>query len=386
MRATLTPSQEIGAYRVAELLGEGGMGAVYRAVHRPSGRQVALKVFDAEGVRVENEARIQASLAHPHIAAMHEYFEDRGLRCLVMELVPGETLAQRIARGPLAAGDALALLAEVAGAAGHMHRRGIVHRDLTASNIRVTPDGRVKVLDFGIAKLEHLKGVTEAGHVIGTPAYLSPEQLRTGRGTPRSDVWALGVLLFEMLTGRWPFAGASPSDVSRAIHTARSREFTAVLPVGHPDRARVASILERCLTIDPRGRFPHGDALRDALVADRTHSSHPAHDNRTHPRVRYPRPHHVALTALILAAALGLFTWCSGGAEAETTVHRIDVSEGVAEVVINGSRRGRTPFDYEAARDETVTIELRQPGFLPVRERFVVTERPFWTFSMRRER
>jgi len=375
MRATLTARQEVGGYRVAELLGEGGMGAVYRAVHRASGRQVALKVFDGDGVRVENEARIQASLAHPHIAAMHEYFEDRGLRCLVMELVPGESLAQRVARGPIAAAEALPILADVAGAAGHMHRRGIVHRDLKPSNIRITPDGRVKVLDFGIAKIEHLKGVTEAGHVIGTPAYLSPEQLRTGRATPRSDVWSLGVLLFEMLTGRLPFAGATPSDVSRAIHTARAGAFAAVLPEGHPDRARVASILERCLAIDPQERFPHGDALCDALTDRRP----PATPTPT-------RLHLTALAALVVFAALTLFSVFSGGARVETTVHRIDVSEGVAEVVINGRRRGRTPFDYEATRDETVTIELRQPGFLPVRERFVVTERPFWTFSMRRAR
>lgn len=385
MRATLTANQEIGAYRVAELLGEGGMGAVYRAVHRPSGRQVALKVFDGDGVRVENEARIQASLAHPHIAAMHEYFEDRGLRCLVMELVPGESLAQRVARGPIAAADALAILADVAGAAGHMHRRGIVHRDLKPSNIRITPDGHVKVLDFGIAKIEHLKGVTEAGHVIGTPAYLSPEQLRTGRATPRSDVWSLGVLLFEMLTGRLPFGGATPSDVSRAIHTARAGAFAGALPEGHPDRARVASILDRCLALDPQERFPHGDALRDALTRHPGRFTHPTRPP-SHPTPAPTRTHLTALAALVVFAALTLFTCFSGGADAETTVHRIDVSEGVAEVVINGRHRGRTPFDYEAARDETVTLELRQSGFLPVRERFVVTERPFWTFSMRRAR
>lgn len=398
MGARLTINQDLGEYRVAEFLGAGGMGEVYRAVHRSLGRDYAIKVMDAGGAgeaRFENEARIQASLPHPNIAAMHAYFEHRGRRCLVMEFVPGETLASRLRReGRIAPEDALRILAQVAAAAAFMHARGIVHRDLTPANVRLTPDGRIKVLDFGIATIEHRKGLTAEGHVIGTPAYLSPEQLRTGKATPQSDVWALGVLLFEMIAGEPPFRGTYPTDVWREIEKGRRPDLGDVLPSDDPHRTRVETILGRSLAVDPAARFANAGELAAAVAANPTHRAHVPRGHRSHTGPTYPRTHHAlpaltfALAVILILATLGYYRWgttvCCAPIE-PVSVHRIDVSQGVADVVIDGRRLGRTPYDYQAARGETVTLELRQQGFLPVREEFVITERPVWTFPMRRQ-
>ncbi|MEX2271795.1 MAG: serine/threonine-protein kinase [Vicinamibacterales bacterium] len=398
MAARLAIHQELGDYRVAEFLGAGGMGEVYRAVHRTSGREVAIKITGITGAaapaggseagdRFETEARIQASLSHPNIAAMHNYFEHGGRRCLVMEFVPGETLATRLARDRrIPAAAALALLKEVATAAAFMHVRRIVHRDLTPANIRITPDGRIKLLDFGIAQVEHRKGLTAEGEVIGTPAYLSPEQLRSGGATPQSDVWALGVLLFEMITGRPPFGGRFPSEVWQAIEKGRVPEVNGTLPAGDPNRPRVDAILRQCLAVDSCARFANAGELVAALAANATHDTHRTHGHRTHAQPTYPRTHHAVVWFAAAAVAVLVFVASRESHTAPpTSVHRIDVTEGVAEVLINGRHRGRTPHDYTAAAAEIVTIELRQEGFLPVRQRFVVTERPVWTFSMRRQ-
>jgi serine/threonine protein kinase len=221
--------ESIAHYRIIGKLGQGGMGAVYRATDTKLDREVAIKVlpavfaFDPDRMaRFRREAKVLASLNHPNIAAIYGV-EDRAL---IMELVEGKDL-----RGPLPVATALNYAGQIAAALDAAHERGIVHRDLKPANIRITPDGAVKVLDFGLAKATQ-SGVeseesptvtaTQAGVIMGTPAYMAPEQARGRAIDKRADIWAFGVVLFEMLTGKRPFDGESASDSLAAV-LARSR-------------------------------------------------------------------------------------------------------------------------------------------------------------------
>src|SRR5512145_597 len=224
----LSAGTRVGPYEILSALGAGGMGEVYRARDTKLDRAVAIKILpeafavDTERIaRFQREAKTLASLNHPNIAHIHGLEESAGIRALVMELVEGEDLAQRIARGAIPVAEALLIARQVAEALEAAHEQGIVHRDLKPANIKVRPDGTVKVLDFGLAKAMEPTGVaspsvsqsptittpamTEAGMILGTAAYMSPEQ---ARGTPvdkRSDIWAFGCVLFEMLAGRPAF-------------------------------------------------------------------------------------------------------------------------------------------------------------------------------------
>ncbi len=255
----------LGEYRIEAHLGRGGMGDVYRATHTRLGRTVALKVHrdSATAARFLNEARIQAGLAHPHVATLYDHFEAGGHACIAMELVEGETLADRIARvGPLPFETAAGLLRPVAEAVAYLHRRGIIHRDLKAHNVKVTPGGHVMLLDFGIAKEVGRPGLTSAGMVPGTPEYLSPEQVRGLPPDARSDVWALGVLLYELVTGDVPFR--APSDfalferITRAAYDAPSTRGRGLPPA-------CDALVARCLQADPHARFADAGALLAAL-------------------------------------------------------------------------------------------------------------------------
>ncbi|HLV82093.1 MAG TPA: serine/threonine-protein kinase [Chthonomonadaceae bacterium] len=258
--ATLSNANtSIGPYRLVDFLGAGGMGEVYRAVDRSTGRTVAIKVLGRACAAPElrerflNEARIQARLDHPHIARLYECILHAGRPCLVMEYVDGCTLSERIAcSGPLPLSEALACLASIADAVHYMHRQGIVHRDIKAGNIRLCADGQAKLLDFGIARMESAPRLTRAGHIVGTIEYLSPEQLQGGEGDARSDIWALGILLYEMVTGRLPFEGDTFGDlhskIRRAIYTPPSKRVRS-------GSAGVDAIVARCLKKDPGDRY-----------------------------------------------------------------------------------------------------------------------------------
>ena len=273
--------QSLGPYHVLARVGEGGMGEVYRARDTRLQRDVAIKVLpdtfaaDSERLaRFEREAQVLASLNHPHIAQIY------GIegRAIVMELVEGDTLAERIVRGPIPLDEALAIAKQIADAVEAAHEKGIIHRDLKPANVKVRPDGSVKVLDFGLAKAMDPDAVatapalsmsptmaspamTSAGLILGTAAYMSPEQARGKAVDRRSDVWAFGCVLYEMLSGRRPFeAGETVSDAVAAILT-REPDWTA-LPDSTPDRIRF--LLRRCLQKDPRKRLRDiGDAGLD---------------------------------------------------------------------------------------------------------------------------
>src|SRR4029453_16436702 len=239
--ATETPEppwvgRHIGVYHLQSLLGRGGMGEVYRAHDTRLGRDVALKLLppgfiaDAERLaRFTREARLLASLNHPNISTIHGFEEAEGTRALVLELVEGDTLADRVARGPLPVPEALAIARQVADALAAAHDKGVVHRDLKPANIKITPDGVIKVLDFGLAKSDPdgpselansptiTVGGTQAGLILGTAAYMSPEQARGRAVDKRTDVWAFGCVLYELLAGRQAFPGETVSDTIGAI-------------------------------------------------------------------------------------------------------------------------------------------------------------------------
>lgn len=265
----------IGPYRVEGVLGEGGMGQVYRARDAKLGRSVALKVLpehfaaDPERrARFLREARVLAALNHPHIAAIHGFEDSGSVHALVLELVEGPTLADRLVAGPIPLDEALAIAASVIDALEAAHDAGIVHRDLKPANIKVRADDTVKVLDFGLARLMPHDGdprtdadpaltittpavMTVAGTILGTAAYMSPEQAKGRVADARSDVWAFGCVLYEMLTGRRPFAGEDVADTLAAV--LRAEPDWSALPANTPPA--VHRVLRRCLQKDRKRRF-----------------------------------------------------------------------------------------------------------------------------------
>ncbi len=282
----LQPGTQIGPYTVLAPLGAGGMGEVYRARDGKLNRDVAIKVLpDLAGrdperlARFEREAHVLASLNHPNIAAIYGIEESAGAPALILELVEGPTLADRIAAGPIPCDETLAIARQIAGALEAAHALGIIHRDLKPANVKLRPDDAVKVLDFGLAKAFEPAGTassvdpvhsptftaaTQAGVVLGTAAYMAPEQARGRPVDKRADIWAFGCVLFECLTGRQAFAGDTVSDIVAAILT-REPDFAA-LPPGTPRRVR--EILRRCLQRDPKQRMHDIADVRIALEED----------------------------------------------------------------------------------------------------------------------
>jgi Tol biopolymer transport system component len=256
----------LGPYVLGPLIGEGGMGEVYRARDARLDRDVAIKLVPADLAndpdrlrRSQREARVLASLNHPNIAAIFGLEEGGGLTGLVLEFVPGLTLQQHLAtRGPLPLDETLAIARQIAGALEAAHQHGIVHRDLKPANISITPDGLVKVLDFGLARIEpaaadgsqHAASVTGTGRILGTAAYMSPEQARGQTADRRTDIWAFGAVLFEMLTGQRVFQGESVADTVAAVIHADPRLDR--LPSSTPWYVRAT--IDRCLQKDVRDR------------------------------------------------------------------------------------------------------------------------------------
>jgi eukaryotic-like serine/threonine-protein kinase len=316
----MQPGRQFGSYTIQSLIGAGGMGEVYRARDSKLGRDVALKVLPVSLAgevdrlcRFEREALLLASLSHPNIAIIHGLEEVAGIRALVLELIEGPTLAERIAPGPIPLDETLAIARQIADALQSAHDNGVIHRDLKPANIKVRRDGTVKVLDFGLAKLTGQLAGTDGprlsnsptmvssmpGLLLGTAAYMSPEQAKGQEADRRSDVWAFGCVLFEMLTGRAAFAGHSSTEVFANV--LKTDPDWSRLPADTP--AAIRRLLRRCLEKD--------DKRRVWDIADARLELDEAREESLAPRPSATRPHRAerlawgsAVAGLALLAAM----------------------------------------------------------------------------------
>jgi serine/threonine-protein kinase len=321
----LQVGSRLGHYDVTALIGEGGMGQVYQATDTKLNRQVALKIlpeaFAADPdrlARFQREAQVLASLNHPNIAQIHGLEDSEGTKALVLELVEGPTLADRIAQGPIPIDEALPIAKQIAEALEAAHEAGVIHRDLKPANIKLRPDGTVKVLDFGLAKALDTApegdpslsptltaAATQMGVIMGTAAYMSPEQARGSVADHRADVWSFGVVLYEMLTGTRLFDGATVSDTLASV--LKTEPDWHVLSGDIP--ASIKKLLRRCLNRDRKDRLQHiGDArveIKEALTA-------PATEETAVAPVTQPAGWRQALpwvAGIVLAVVSGLAVW-----------------------------------------------------------------------------
>jgi eukaryotic-like serine/threonine-protein kinase len=388
----LSPGVRLASYEILSLIGAGGMGEVYRARDTKLNRDVAFKVLpdefalDADRLsRFMREAQVLAALNHPNIAHIHGVEESNGIRALVLELVDGNTLADRIAHGPLSVDDALGIASQIAEALEAAHERGIIHRDLKPANIKLRPDGVVKVLDFGLAKApEHAHTadrshaptltspvMTGLGVILGTAAYMSPEQARGRDVDKRADIWAFGCVLYEMLTGRAIFARDTVTDTLAAIID-REPDWTA-LPAATPEPIR--RLLRRCLDKDLKRRLRDiGDASAEVEDARSQRPSaavaQPA--NRNQARQVWRSAALMALAAVVGAAGLTIWLTRVGratvppGVSAQTIVSQLTNYDGT-ETAGAIAPDGRS-FVFVSNRGGESDIWLRQvSGGEPIR-------------------
>jgi serine/threonine protein kinase len=412
----------IGEYRVTRFLGEGGMGVVYLGVHEKLGRPAAIKILGAAATdesfrsRFFNEARLQANLHHPHIATLYDFQQQGDELLIFMEYVDGEGLDELVARRAFSVEDALVVFRSICEAVGYMHANGIVDRDIKAQNVKLTAAGAVKLLDFGIAKVETSHGLTQTGGIVGTPTYLSPEQLRGGKASPQTDIWALGVLLYEMLTGKLPFEGESLGGLVLKITSEPFEQPDRVNPAVPRD---VAKVVSKCLDKDPADRYRSIGELVSALdaaiarrgvsddtiavtikrtlgIARASHtpvyeefsSSSSGDQEAASLRPSSKRPAWGIFAAvgaaaiLLLVVVIGVGVWMIGGGDviaanagansrtnSRSTANgpmqkvRVDVDEGKAQVIRDGQIVGMTPVDIDIASGDRPNLTLRRDGF-----------------------
>jgi tetratricopeptide (TPR) repeat protein len=320
------PGANVSKYRVERLIGAGGMGSVYLARDLDLDREVAIKFISAERAgdavaqrRLIHEARAAAALDHPNICAVHDIIiESDGHACIVMQFVEGETLSSRLRRGPLEPRQALLMAADVASALAAAHKRGIVHRDIKPQNIMITPSGKAKLLDFGIARLEEASHagarettatrLTGPGHLAGTPTYMSPEQVQQLPLDGRSDLFALGAVLYECLTGRRPFDAPTDTEVYVQILHDHPPAVSTLRP---QLTDREDELCRRLLAKHPDDRFGSAEELLGAL---RVLAPDTAHASGTNPRARSLSKLRIsrrklAFVAITILAAAGIWLW-----------------------------------------------------------------------------
>ena len=445
MGGTISLNTFIGEYRLIGYLGAGGMGEVYRGLHSKIGRTAAVKVLgkaicDPSFVeRFLNEARIQAHLQHPNIVTLYDFLEYDGRPCIRMEYIEGETLSDRImSRGPLPLPEAIATFKAIVEAIDYVHSQGIIHRDIKSNNVRISSTGQVKVLDFGIAKSSSSPNLTVTGGVIGTVQYLAPEQFRGESASERTDIWALGILLYEMLTGHMPFEATTLGELLDRIGKANYVQ-PSVLNTAVP--RQIQAIVSRCLKKNPWDRYRSAkellrdidqfcsgepstkdqksgwlastapykatlkrlqgiggstpslpDALHTASIRDArtpapiniaTGMNQPAVNrptNRTIDGVVAPRQTAKWLmlaAAVAVLAVLGLYFLTGDQTQSlsgDTRTYTIDVNGCRAEVFKDGHRVGVTPYQFDAKAGDQIRVVLKAEGYLDLPVNISVSE------------
>jgi Tol biopolymer transport system component len=326
--APLAPGARLGVFEITGTLGAGGMGEVYRGRDTRLGRDVAIKLLPSmladdpdRRARLERESRLLATLNHPHIAAIHSVEEIDGRLALILELVEGPTLADRLAAGPIPIDEALQIARQLGEALEAAHGKGVVHRDLKPSNVKITSEGVVKLLDFGLAKATppaihqgdpQLRppdaAPTDDGVILGTGAYMSPEQARGQAVDKRTDVWAFGCVLYEMLAGRRAFSGETISDIIAAILD-REPDWAALPPALPPE---VSRLVRRCLQKDPRRRIHDIADARVEIDEALDAASAPAAAQTRATWTRRPMLAAIVVALVVAGLAISFIAWRAG--------------------------------------------------------------------------
>jgi tRNA A-37 threonylcarbamoyl transferase component Bud32 len=317
----LAPGARVGPYHIVSAIGRGGVGEVYLADDPRLRRQVALKILNARFAddetargRFVREAQMAAALDHPNICTLHEIGTDAGFDYLVMQRLRGETLAHRMERGRIALQESLDIAAQLADALAYAHANGVVHRDIKPQNVMLTPEGRVKLMDFGLAKpsdrpddqQETRASLTQNGEFFGTIAYMSPEQLDGRPADERSDIFSLGLTLYALFAGRHPFAGATPAATVAAIASRPAMRLAEAAP---DSPAALTPILARALAIDPQQRYQTaGDLLRD-LRAVHGRATAAGLGGTTAGTRRLPRAALMTAAAAAVAGIVAILPW-----------------------------------------------------------------------------
>jgi serine/threonine-protein kinase len=406
-------SSTIGEYRLVGKLGEGGMGEVYQGVHSKIGRVVAIKILSEAAAGPEfverflNEARIQAGLQHNNIATLYDFLEYNGQPCIIMEYIEGQTLTDCIhSRGCLPLAEALQYFESIVEAIAYVHSRGIVHRDIKSNNVKITPLGQVKLLDFGIAKSGASPALTVTGGFVGTLQYLSPEQIQGGFADTRSDIWALGVLLYEMTTSHLPFDATTLGDLCQKIGKA---DYVPPSVMNQAVPRDVQNIIARCLKKTPSARYQSArELLQDVnhmIAGLSSQAAKPATSFASTPKHSEPAPSFsphpvietldtkpkskvpilVAVAAVVLLAIIsGLYLLFAGdsnptgnrspSAHAQQQTYTLATMDGPAEVYRNGQRVGTTPYEFQAKSGEEVFFVLKREGYLDKPAHFTAIE------------
>lgn len=406
---TLPPGTCVGDYRIIEAVGVGGMGEVYRAVHLKIDRVVAIKLLSGDRQdasfleRFLNEARVHARLQHPRIATLYDFFDYLGRPCIVMEYVDGHTLDERLVAGPMKFSEILPVFEAVVEAVDYVHRQDVVHRDIKPSNIKISSKGEIKLLDFGIAKNDQTLRLTMVGGLVGTPEYLAPEQVKGKPADKRSDIWALGVLLYEMATRRTPFRTEPLTEFIRKISRA---EYVSASSINQSLPGAIDEVVGRCLKIKPDQRYQTAGALLKDLACLRERNNVIARDmaSAVSPVVaragyllsgRWP----MLLAGGGLAFVLAMLIYILVGGDApevqgkrhgtslvpldgkvsepiavrRATV-RVDVIGGAADIYQGDVHAGKTPWRTEAQVGSQLKFTLRRDGFRALSKHIDVAE------------
>ena len=431
MSRAFDTNQTVGEYRIVDFLGVGGMGEVYRAMHSKIGRIAAVKVLtqatqSSDFVeRFFNEARIQASLQHPNVATLYDFCEVAGQPCIIMEYVDGQTISERVAGygAPLPLSETVYVFEKVCEAIDYIHTHGVIHRDIKSNNIKISSQGQVKLLDFGIAKGQTSQQLTQVGSVIGTLQYLAPELIRGGVADARGDIWALGVLLYEMVTGRVPFEAQTIGDLCDRIDRVDYAPPTQAAP-GVP--REVSALIARCLRKNPAERYrTAGELLADARklsagvsrpglsasvseAASEYAEAEAARKSKGLPLLIGAAAGFVVLAFIAVVVALIVFNSSGdGGADIANTTNtsnvargvtspqtpapgraaservvEITVTDGKADVYNGAEKVGTTPFAVHGKIGEAVSLTLRREGYADEPVQFVVGEKKAFMYSL----